>query len=295
MSQQPVIRPVRMDQAPPEVRTLLIDIQDTMGIPWPPDNWRSYAIYPDAARLFWERLKPAVETEQFLTDALRIAELAYRQAQDWYEPGYEPRLQPDVLRRIQWELDAFEYGNAQLLIQQGALNHAVHGEAVGGVGGSRPRRHVSAYRGPEIQMIGEAEASDEIRGLYGDIRQTLSLPLVTSDYQALAKWPAFLEPAWRDARDWREREEYRQLQQNLAIMGDEAGQRLTEAVRIGEDELLAAVGDPVGVNNLQRMVRLFTDLLPGLIVNDALFRIGAGAGRRVQELQPEGTEAPAMP
>jgi hypothetical protein len=74
-------------------------------------------------------------------------------------------------------------------------------------------------------MIPEQEASGEIRQLYGDIKETLGLPFVNSDYEALAKWPSFFVPAWRDAKAWRRREEYGRLQQQLASMAGSAAQQ----------------------------------------------------------------------
>lgn len=51
-----------------------------------------------------------------------------------------------------------------------------------------------AYRHPEIQLIGEQSAEEisaEMQRVYRDIKQTLGVPIVNSDYQALARWSAF--------------------------------------------------------------------------------------------------------
>jgi len=293
MTNAPRIQPVKKDQASPEIRARFEDIQDTMGVPWPPANWRAYAMYPDVMKLFWERLKPAVATDPFLRDALEITERAYRGASDWYRPGYRPELSADDLRRIEWELDAFEFGNPQLLIQQAALSRALRGETAGQEGGAQPRRQPNAYRGPEISMIDEQQAAEEVKRLYQDIKQTLGLPVVNSDYQALAKWPGFFGPAWSDAKQWRQRNEYRRLQQELGRMADEAAGRLRPAVRLDEREVRDALGEPAEFENLERMVPMFTQLLPGLILNDALFRIAAAGGRPVSAPRPEGAAAPA--
>jgi len=57
------IQPVQKSQAPPGIQALFEYIQDTMGIPWPPANWRTYALYPAAMQLFWNYLKPVVATD----------------------------------------------------------------------------------------------------------------------------------------------------------------------------------------------------------------------------------------
>jgi len=286
------IRPVSVRRAPPEVRVLLRDIQDTMGIPWAPANWRSYAVFPRAMQLFWERLRPAVVTESFLKDSLEITERAYRDVSRWYRPGYRPELLQEELHRLQWELDAFEFGNPQLLIQQAALSRAMAGEVVGTTGECRPRTWFSSYRRPEIQLVEESHSPVEIRELYRDIRETLGLPLVNSDYLALAKWPEFLVPAWQDVKPWLRTEQYLGLQRELARMAQDAADRLCPPVRLDGRELLAAVEEPAQLEELRAAVGIFTDLLPGLILNDAMFRIGAARGEPVEPLQPRGEEAP---
>lgn len=40
-------------------------------------------------QLFWERLKPATQTESFLEDAIAITERVYRDVNDWYLPSYQ--------------------------------------------------------------------------------------------------------------------------------------------------------------------------------------------------------------
>ena len=143
-------------------------------------------------------------------------------------------------------------------------------------------------------MIDEQQASEPVKRLFQDVKRTLGLPVVNSDYQALAKWPSFFQPAWDDARQWRERDEYRRLQREIAQLGDEAATRLRPAVRLDEREVRDAVGDPAEFDNLRRMVEMFTGLLPGLILNDALFRIAAADGQPVFAPRPEGATAPAQ-
>ncbi len=281
------IRPVKKEQALPETRALLEDVQDTMGIPWPPASWRVYARYPRAMQLFWERLKPAVAAENFLREAIAITETAYRDASRWYLPSHLIDLAEGDRPAVQWELDAFEFGNPQLLIQQAALTRMMRGLIAGREGKAESRRHPSSYRQPEIRMIDEQEASGPIQELYEDIRHTLGLPFVNSDYQALAKWPAFLLPAWDDVKRWHQRQEYRRLEYQLAEKAEMAATRLHPAVGADPAELQSTLGSAEERETLHHLVQLFTQLLPGLIVNDALFRIAATAGQPLPPPAPE--------
>jgi len=286
------IQPVKKAQAPLEIHACFADIQDKMGVPWPPANWRSYAMYPAVILLFWNFLKPMVASELFLRQALAITEYAYREVSGCYQPSYTlADLDPLQRQWIQWELDAFEFGNPQLLIQQVLLSRALRGET-GQDGSTEPRHRPSAYRQPEIRMLDEQSVSMELQQVYQDIKQTLGLPVVNSDYQALAKWPEFFIPAWSDAKRWLQQPEYQRLRQQLTEMAEAAADRLQPAMRLTTKDLSDALNSPKDFGNLQQMVQMFTELLPGLILNDALFRIGIAGGQLVAAPPLEGAVAP---
>src|SRR5436190_22072147 len=106
MSKQPSIDIVDDLRAPADVAAVLGDIQATLEIPWAPANWRAYAMYPKAMRLFWERLKPAVNTREFLQAALAIPERAYQTVGQWYRPSHRMDVLAEEQERIGKELDA---------------------------------------------------------------------------------------------------------------------------------------------------------------------------------------------
>lgn len=270
----PLIAP---DQAPPEVQTCLSDIQDTLGIPWKPANWRAYAMYPAVMQLFWQRLKPATQTEAFLEDAIAITELVYRNVNDWYQPSYQIDVDQAQQRQIQRELNAFSFGNPQLLIQQIALSRTLAGEVVGEEGNADQRRGPHAYRHPEIQLTGEQSAEEisaEMQQIYRDIKQTLGIPLVNSDYQALARWSAFFIAGWEDIKPWRERPEYQLLKQAIVQRAENAASQLRPVVVIGETEVRDRLDNPQDFEQIQQTVQMFTDVLPELIIQNALFHLG---------------------
>lgn len=286
------VQPVKKEQASEAIRTLLDETQNTMGTPWPAALWRVYAMYPRVARLFWDRLRPAVDTEPFLRDALEITRLAYAEAARWYLPSHLIDEPEPERPRIQWELDAFEFGNPQLLIQQEALNRAIRGQIAGMDGTPEPRQQPGKFRQPEIRMISEDEASPEIRRIYEDIKQALGLPVVNSDYQAMAKWPTLLAPAWEDLKLWRIRREYQSLLYQIDQRAVMAAGRLCPPVAIDLREVQDALDDPAEMGNLRVIMELFRQLLPGLIANDAILRVAVSAGQPVMAPPPEGIAAP---
>jgi NAD(P)-dependent dehydrogenase (short-subunit alcohol dehydrogenase family) len=280
----PLIEP---SQAPTEIQACLSDIQDTLGIPWIPASWRAYAMYPSVMQLFWERLKPATQTESFLEDAIAITERVYRDTNDWYLPSYQIDVNEAQRHQIQRVLNAFTFGNPQLLIQQIALSRTLAGEVVGQEGNADVRRGPNANQHSEIQLIGEQsvrEISAEMQQVYRDIKQTLGVPIVNSDYQALARWSAFFLPAWEDIKLWRERPEYQLLKQDIVRRAENAANRLCPAVAIGEREVRDRLDNPEDFERIQQTVQMFKDVLPELIVQDALFHMGLANLQSVTKL-----------
>jgi hypothetical protein len=280
----PLIEP---SQAPPEIQACLSEIQDTLGIPWTPANWRAYAMYPSVMQLFWERLKPATQTESFLENAIAITERVYRDTSDWYLPSYQIDVNEAQRHQIQRVLNAFTFGNPQLLIQQIALSRTLAGEVVGQEGNADVRRGPNAYQHSEIQLIGEQsvrEMSAQMQQVYRDIKQTLGVPIVNSDYQALARWSGFFLAAWEDIKLWRERPEYQLLKQDIVRRAQNAASRLCPVVAIGEREVRDRLDNPEDLERIQQTVQMFKDVLPELIVQDALFHMGLANLKPVTKL-----------
>jgi NAD(P)-dependent dehydrogenase (short-subunit alcohol dehydrogenase family) len=270
----PLVDPTQVSA---EVQACLNDIQDTLGIPWKPANWRAYGMYPAVMQLFWERLKPATQTESFLEDAIAVTETVYQDINDWYQPDYQIEVDRAPLHQMERELNAFSFGNPQLLIQQIVLSKNLAGEVVGQDSSGDARRGPNAYRHPEIQLTGErsaVEISAEMQQVYRDIKQTLGVPIVNSDYQALARWSAFFIAAWEDIKRWRDRPEYQLLKQSVIQQAEEAVSRLHPAVVIGETEIRDRLDNPEDYEQIRQTVQMFTDILPELIVQNALFRLG---------------------
>jgi short-subunit dehydrogenase len=268
---------IDLSQAPAEVQHCLSEIQDTLGIPWAPASWRAYAMYPAVMQLFWERLKPVTQTEGFLEDAIAITEQVYRNISDWYQPGYQIDVNESQRRQIQRQLNAFTFGNPQLLIQHIVLSRTLSGEVVGEEGHSDKRRGPNAYRHPEIQFTDEQSAQEisvEMQQVYHDIKQTLSIPMVSPDYQALAHWSTFFLAAWEDIKRWRDRPEYQLLKQTVMQQAEAAAHHLHPAVVVGEQEVRDRLENPEDFERIQQTVQLFREVLPELIIQDALFHMG---------------------
>lgn len=282
---------LRKREAPPELQAVMDDIQDTMALPWLPFPWAAYSRQGAVLDLFWKRLRDLTGNELFLRESLAIAGTVHMGISSWYRPAGGIRLagldmEPFSLSR---ELDAFEFGNPQLLIQQMALSRMLRGETVGREGKTVPRARPGPFRWPGLEYPAWEDLPAETSALVRNVRHAWSLPHPVPDVLALAKWPAFLEHAWAELKAWRVRPEYRAMVREIADMGEDALERLRPRTEIREGELGAALEKsgawPSGVDRLKDQVLSFTMILPGLILDNALLRTAAAAWR---EPVPEG-------
>ncbi len=98
--------------------------------------------------------------------------------------------------------------------------------------------------------------------------------VVNSDYQALARWSAFFITAWEDVKRWRNRPEYQLLKQAIVQRAEDAANQLHPEVVIGEAEIRDLLEHPAEFEQIQQTVQMFTDILPELMIQDALFHMG---------------------
>jgi hypothetical protein len=60
-----------------------------------------------------------------------------------------------------------------------------------------------------MDMVAEEPEDETVREVFQDIKTTLDLPNINSDYRTLALWPAYLTAAWTQLKRKIEHNEYR--------------------------------------------------------------------------------------
>ena len=283
----PPVRPVPEWRADGALRQAYAELRAAMDVPWVGVITQALAHYEGFYLHAWSRLRPAVESAWFAERCDAIARAAVA--------GVEATLSPpdmrDALRNagygareldaIRATLDALNHGNPQYLVYATAVRYALQGAALGAdardearlaprSGMRRDRTGAASPPSPPshgLVMIEEHHALADVKAVYADIKATLGLPFVNSDYKAMARWPTYFAPAWAALRPRVASTPYDALRRAVHRQAVAAVIELPLPFRLDRHAALALGMMAAEVDELVEVISLFQWLLSGLVVN----------------------------
>ena len=184
--------------------------------------------------------------------------------------GYAPR-EIDAIRQMN---TVFSHGNQLYVLIASIARHLLEiGDMAGGADAEAFNgRHAPQSAVPFLLM--EYHHADEpTRLVYEDIKATLQLPFVNTDYRAFARWPSYFALAWNDLRD----KAGTSLHEEITLACHERAARLAAEVLpnpggLSSKALRQAAEADASLDEIIQVCRLFQWLIPGLITNVAYFR-----------------------
>lgn len=237
-------------------------------------NFRTWAGYEKFFPLMWDAMRPTVETRAFEEAADQVREEAVRAAEALgrLDAASHVRLGESQAYQIKAALDLYHYVNPKLLVFTSAVKLALGGEyrARGESGAVTPElieRGAPARMYP-MEMVSAEPEDERLSRLFDDIKQTLSLSSINSDYRTLALWPDYLEAGWGKLKPVTGRGEYKQSADRLR----ETARSLARALPISATltrQRVEELGEDAG--EIIQTTEKFEQLLPSLIINIALF------------------------
>lgn len=276
------IRPVPEHRADQELTEIYRDLKATFGVPWVGVITQAVAHYRPFFAEAWRRFAPSAKTHFFerASDDLRILswELIGRsfivegQTGRLQEIGYSAR----EIEQIRAVLDIFDYGNPKYLIfataiKEGLLSGRTFGGAAGDAWWHFPRSPICQID-PIPVMVEEHHAAGTLSQVYADIKQTLQLPFINSDYKAMARWPSYLEQAWGALKPCIDTPAYQAGRFDINAHALATFDALPTAYRMSRADALQAGLSEVQIDELIQVISLFQWLLSGLILNVTYFK-----------------------
>lgn len=278
------IRPVSEHRVDADLALVYRDLKSTLGVPWVGVITQAVAHYRPFFVEAWRQFQPSASSHYFESrcDAIRLT--AWEQVGAAFD--VEPRTaslrqlgySDTELAQIRATLDVFDYGNPKYLVLATAIQQSLcHGRRLGG-GPVRDTRD-GMPRAPIYQidpiptMVEEHHALDGLKTVYEDIKTTLRLPFVNSDYKAMGRWPSYLALAWDDLKPSIDSVPYTRIRQTIHEQALAAVEGLPHEYFVDRTRAIAIGLSEEQVEELMQVISLFQWLLSGLILNVTHFKL----------------------
>lgn len=272
----PAVYPHWEFKADGELRDAYENYKTAMQIPWVGVVTMAYAHYRPFFDCWWKALEPVVQGNHYLKAATALREKVETDIKALNPPPITERLlamgySPCELDEMREMIDIISHGNfmqipavmvARLLLEDGTL-----------LGGDDIGTPAHAH-GPQVStpfvLLEPHHVLPDHQAIYEDVKATLGLPFVNTDYRCFARWPSYFDLAWKDLKAEIQSPNYEPLVLSQHEAQFEMTANLPNPTGLTAETLKQACGDNYPA--ILETVRLFTWLLPGLATNVAYFR-----------------------
>ena len=273
----PQIAPVPEHLAEPALKKIYEDTKAALQVPWMGVVAMSFARYPQFYATLWGGFRELSASAEFLAACQELrqeAEAASFSApsilQKLHELGY---TEPEIAE-IRALIEIFSHGNMPYLLIATASRLLLEGNEIGTSRSiSKPvqSRHGPATGG-KLVLMEPHHAGRQLQALYEDLKSTLGLPFLNTDYRALARWPSYFDVAWRSLKPMIGSPAYGEAVERVHKKAVALVSMLPNPAGLTSAGLIAAADQDIGAESVLGVVRLFQWLLPGLVVNVAYMR-----------------------
>lgn len=274
----PAIHPLPEYLATGERKAIYDDTKSVLQVPWMGVVCMAFAHYPNFYGTLWQSLRPLYASTPFVEACHRLREVAEAAIEPLQPPPLADRLAavgyaPREIEQIADMLEIFSHGNMAYLLIATQARLLLEGHALGDEApvAAFDGRHAPPASVPFL-LVEAHHAGQELRDLYDDIKATLGLPFVNTDYRALARWQSYLALAWGDLRGHIGGEPYARITDQIHRAAVDLALGLPNPAGLTPEVLRESAAADAPVDELIEVVRLFQWLLPGLIANVAHFR-----------------------
>jgi hypothetical protein len=281
----PLVR--ESDASDERVREAFRDIKATLRVPLVSQIFQAWATVPRFLDYTWRRFRPNVLAASFIEQSRRISGLAARVVSAWPGDDHGAALrernvsEADMLRMREIS-GMFNDLDCKLLAIAHAVRLALGGTQIGGGGISGPQhggdkdRLSRDHRGLSLSLVDERDAPPRIRTVLEDIKSSLGLSLMPSEYRAIAAFPDWLEIWWKDCKASLNAPRYASLLREVDEAGVEAARALPYRLNLSDELLLRSEVTSDDRARISRINDAFCEMLPGLVITMAVANRGLG-------------------
>ena len=273
----PKIAPIPEHLAEPALKQTYEDTKAALQVPWMGVVAMSFARYPRFYATLWGGFRELSASAQFLAACHELrqeAESARLSAPSILRKLHELGYTEPEIAEIRALIEIFSHGNMPYLLIATAARLLLEGNEIGTSRSiSKPvqSRHGPAAGG-KLVLMEPHHAERQLRALYDDLKSTIGLPFLNTDYRALARWPSYFDVAWRSLKPLIGTSAYDEAVERVHKKAVALVLALPNPGELTRAKLVAAADEDTGAESVLDVVRLFQWLLPGLVVNVACMR-----------------------
>ena len=255
------------------------ETKKVLQVPWMGVVTMAYSHYPTFFGELWRGIRPLCESRAFVEAFQELRRTVEVQAAELSPTslvgqltgmGYAPR-EIDAIRQVN---TVFSHGNQLYVLIAAIARHLLE---IGDMAGGADAEPFIGRHAPDIavpfMLLEYHHADAPTRAVYDDIKSTLQLPFVNTDYRAFARWPSYFALAWKDLKRKVGTPTHEAITQACHDrVAELAAEGLPNPGNLSSSALRKAAEADAGLEEVLQVCRLFQWLIPGLVTNVAYFR-----------------------
>lgn len=273
----PKIAPIAEHLAGPELKAIYEDTKAALQVPWMGVVAMSFARYERFYATLWDgfrELAASAEFEAACRDLRQVAETTGLDTPSILAELNGLGYSPPEIDQIRDLIEVFSHGNMPYLLIATAARVLLEGHEIGA---SKSFSESARLHGPAVGgkliLMEPHHAERQLRDIYNDVKTTVGLPFLNTDYRALARWPSYFDAAWRSLKPQIGSSAYNHSVEAVHNKAVALVMALPNPKGLTSAELITSAEQDGGLDEVRSVVRLFQWLLPGLVVNVALMRV----------------------
>jgi hypothetical protein len=193
-------QPVAEHEARGDTARIYHEIRQTLRVTGVNLNFRTWAGFPVFFPVMWAAMQPVAASQPFEAASDGLRSRAVDLGLELPPLHVSAALGQSQRYQLARALALYHYINPKLLLFTVLVKRALAREPIPGASNDTELASRIPFGPPwnmaAMEMVDERPGDARLRRIFQDIKKTLGLSSINSDYRTLGLWPDYLEPAW---------------------------------------------------------------------------------------------------
>ena len=204
-----------------ELKKLYNDTKKVLQVPWMGVVTMAFAQYIDFYKSLWLNIRPICNSKEFIDASINLRKYVEKRTLELKPTSLIKDL--TLLNYTNKELDSiknlleiFSHGNMPYLLLSTITRLIVEDIPLNKNNYVFKKKHNYTHKLElPIVLIEEHHANTNLKVLYNTIMSKLNIPILNTDYRALARWPSYLNLSWNKLEQQIKLNKYKVLQNDI--------------------------------------------------------------------------------